>query len=479
MKASVSSRLFIISAAGVVGLLIAIAISHNSISTTKVNGPIYAKIVQNKDLVADILPPPEYIIETNLLAYEMAEDDSGKGLEENIRKFHRLETDYNTRHDFWSSDLPDSQIKTTLLADSYKPAKEFFDLFNNQFIPALKQGKQDVAKSLLLGAMHEKYLAHRSAIDNVVDLAAKDTQQIEELSQKTVRQHMTILYASCFGVLVSIALISFIISRGLKRILSDIASTLSSNSSLASTSATHVADASHSLAQSISQQGASLQEAASALDEMSSMTRQNSQTALEASSLSLKTIQSADLSNKAMTRMNSAINDIAKSADETAMIIKVIDEIAFQTNLLALNAAVEAARAGDAGKGFAVVAEEVRNLAMRSSEAAKNTAGLIQNSVSNAKNGVAISNEVASSLAEITIAANKVNSLVSEISQAGQEQNRGISQISSAVNDLEKSAQSSSASADQSAASAVELGHQSQQLNEIIAQLSELVGHKN
>jgi methyl-accepting chemotaxis protein len=92
--------------------------------------------------------------------------------------------------------------------------------------------------------------------------------------------------------------------------------------------------------------------------------------------------------------MSQAIDDIQKSSDETAKIIKVIDEIAFQTNLLALNAAVEAARAGEAGKGFAVVAEEVRNLAMRSADAAKNTADMIEESVKNSRNGVEISSEV-------------------------------------------------------------------------------------
>src|SRR6202012_5871046 len=118
--------------------------------------------------------------------------------------------------------------------------------------------------------------------------------------------------------------------------------------------------------------------------------------------LSAEAQSAANKGNMAMDRMSQAIDQIQKSAGETGKIIKVIDEIAFQTNLLALNAAVEAARAGEAGKGFAVVAEEVRNLAMRSAEAAKNTSALIEGSVNNAKNGVTIADEVAKSLAEIT-----------------------------------------------------------------------------
>src|SRR5437588_12913457 len=148
---------------------------------------------------------------------------------------------------------------------------------------------------------------------------------------------------------------------------------------------------------------------------MSSITKKNAETAAQANGLSAETKAAADKGNQAMQKMGAAINEIQKSATDTAKIIKVIDEIAFQTNLLALNAAVEAARAGEAGKGFAVVAEEVRNLAMRSSEAAKNTSALIEGSVQSARNGVAICSDVAGTLAGITSATSKVNELIAEI----------------------------------------------------------------
>src|SRR5439155_13291124 len=184
--------------------------------------------------------------------------------------------------------------------------------------------------------------------------------------------------------------------------LAKIAGSLNQGAVQLSTASLQVAEAGQSLSQGAAEQASSLEETSAALEEMSSMTKKNAETAQQASTLSTETKTAADKGNAAMTKMSAAIEQIQKSAGETAKVLKVIDEIAFQTNLLALNAAVEAARAGEAGKGFAVVAEEVRNLAMRSAEAAKNTASLIEGSVTSARNGVAIAGDVGKSLGEIS-----------------------------------------------------------------------------
>jgi methyl-accepting chemotaxis protein len=202
---------------------------------------------------------------------------------------------------------------------------------------------------------------------------------------------------------------------------------------------------------------------------MSSMTKQNALNAREAKGVAEQARGSADKGVESMNRMSSAINQIKTSSAATAKIVKTIDEIAFQTNLLALNAAVEAARAGDAGRGFAVVAEEVRNLAMRSAEAAKNTANLIEEAVKNSENGVAINVEVLKNFQEITEKTNKVSQVMAEIAAASDQQDQGISQLNKAVEQLNQLTQQNAANAEESASAAEEMSSQSEEMRSMIA----------
>ncbi|HZZ43261.1 MAG TPA: methyl-accepting chemotaxis protein [Tepidisphaeraceae bacterium] len=272
---------------------------------------------------------------------------------------------------------------------------------------------------------------------------------------------------------------SFVLIRAINKALSRIASNLSEGADQVSSAASQVSASGQSLAQGATEQAAALEETSSSLEEMSSMTKRNAETAQQASTIAAQAKEAAARGNGSMGKMSSAIEQIQKSAGDTAKIIKTIDEIAFQTNLLALNAAVEAARAGEAGKGFAVVAEEVRNLAMRSAEAAKSTSSLIEGSVEAARNGVALSNEVAKQLGEIHQASEKVNALVSEIAAASHEQSTGIGQVNDAVTQMDKVTQSNAAGAEESAAAAEELSAQAEQLQGIVRDLTKLVGIKS
>lgn len=236
-----------------------------------------------------------------------------------------------------------------------------------------------------------------------------------------------------------------------------------------STASGQISSGSHSLAQGTSEQASTLEEISSSLQEMASMTKQNQKNARKAKQLTEDARNSTSRGTERMNRLSDAMSKIKSSSDSTARIVKTIDEIAFQTNLLALNAAVEAARAGDAGKGFAVVAEEVRNLAMRSAEAAKSTATLIEESVKNSEQGVSINSEVLASLQEINEQVNNVSVVMSEIATASDQQSAGVEQITTAVEQINLVTQQTAAHAEESASAAEELSGQAAEMQSMIA----------
>ncbi|MEW5800957.1 MAG: methyl-accepting chemotaxis protein [bacterium] len=228
---------------------------------------------------------------------------------------------------------------------------------------------------------------------------------------------------------------------------------------------------SQKLAEDAAEQASSLQETSASLEEMTSMTNQNAQNAQQAQFLVNEAVNSIKKVKSSLDDVNSSMHEIVQAGAQTLGIVKTIDEIAFQTNLLALNAAVEAARAGDAGVSFAVVAGEVRDLALRAGDAAKNTAGLIGSIVEKIKKGNELVNSTQMAFLEVTSKSEQTGTIIQEIAVAGKEQAKGIDLISSATLQMDKVTQGNADSAEKNASTSRQLNLQVEEMQEIVQEL--------
>jgi len=281
-----------------------------------------------------------------------------------------------------------------------------------------------------------------------------------------------------FSIIVVVVVVIVVLATVVKEIVTsmgEIARDLDDSSREVSVASSQLDSASEKLAEGSTEQAASIQETSSTLEETASMVQQNRENTQQAATLAKQSKDYASKSNIEMQKMMSAMEDLKRSSSEIAKIIKVIDEIAFQTNILSLNAAVEAARAGDAGKGFAVVAEEVRSLAQRSAQAAKDTAVIIESNISMSENGVVLAKEVYKSIGDIDTQSLKVSELLDEISVATDEQSQGVHQINQAISQMEIVLASNAQTAEESAAASKALYGQTLNMNEIIARLNSVV----
>ena len=291
----------------------------------------------------------------------------------------------------------------------------------------------------------------------------------------------TVQWLTSFGILIVIVtlLMSIGIGRSITGPIRRAAKGLRESSGQVAESAAELSSASRSLAEGAASQASGIEETAASIEEIASMTKQTAENAGQTNIMMTETSRVVDEANQAMTELIGSMSEICSASEETAKIIKTIDSIASQTNMLALNAAVEAARAGEAGAGFAVVAEQVKNLALKTSEAARSIATLIAETVLKIHNGSDILTKTNEAFAKVAHGAGKVGELVGEITAASNEQSQGLAQINQAVAEMDKVVQKTAANADDSAAAAEAMKTQAERMELFVGELVALVdGHR-
>jgi methyl-accepting chemotaxis protein WspA len=420
-----STKLFLLISICLIGFAAFVFVSYRTLSEYKVNGPVYARIVQGKDVIADVLPPPEYIIEPYLIVLQIIDEPDDRIRKDLIDRLHQLKNDpeigYDARHKVWVDQLPPGELKRLLVEESYTPATAFFDTLEHDFIPAVQAGRIDEAKAVANGRLKALYNQHRGAIDKVVALATKEDAVYEKDAATSISDATTALILLGLVVTALIVAIGFIFNRiaaslthriaiatdaaakvaggdltaiiqasdddETGRLLAAIRTMTQSLNSLVTrvkkssielmSTATQFAATNKQQESTVSGFGASTSEIAAAVREISATSQELLTTIEGVNKVAGETAGNAEQGRDALATMGSTMQGLARSttsissklsvirekAADINVVVTTITKVADQTNLLSVNAAIEAEKAGEYGLGFIVLAREIRRLA--------------------------------------------------------------------------------------------------------------------
>lgn len=419
-----------------------------------------------------------YFAETHQLALRLAiTGQEQKFYEDAIRGIYEARKNYETAAKVYEG-VPFVEGEEQLYARVTTAWKEF-DISLAGLIDVFKsvdssKGNSDLAKNYL-DKVQPAASNFNEQIGQLVSFQMKEGNKWSNLADEAA-ETSKIVSGTMIGLGVFLALSGgSLYSSRLSSKLKSVADQIISSSSEVSIASNQLSSAGQSLSSSSTEVASSLQQTVAALEEISSMVKANAENASEAANLVLRSQGEAEKGEHIIQQLIKSMDEVAVDSRKINEIIDVMDGIAFQTNILSLNAAVEAARAGEHGKGFAVVAEAVRNLAQRSSVAAKDIENLIRNSVEKISRVGQMAHDGGESLITIVASVKKVSDLTNDIAAASQEQSRGLAQISKAMNEIDQATQRNAGASEEVAASSEEMSSQADMMSEMVSELNAVV----